>query len=72
MKQCELWTPRYFRWLFLHNLFRSLEIPLGVLRGSALLNVFIGWAERRSAMGSSCIRWRCMTCIGFRSAITPL
>ena len=40
MNQCELWSPQYFRWLFVHNLFRSLEIPLGVLRGSPLLNMF--------------------------------
>ena len=39
-QECELWSPSYFRWLFLHNLFRSLEIPLGVLRGTALLNAF--------------------------------
>src|SRR6202012_2083998 len=40
MDECEVWSPRYFRWLFVHNLFRSLEIPLGVLRGSPLLNLF--------------------------------
>jgi non-ribosomal peptide synthetase-like protein len=40
MKSCELWSSAYFRWLFLHNLFRSLEIPLGVLRGTLLLNAF--------------------------------
>ena len=39
-RECELWSPVYFRWLFLHNLFHSLEIPLGVLRGTALLNAF--------------------------------
>jgi glycolate oxidase len=37
---CELWSFDYFRWLFLHNLFRSLEVPLGVLRGTSLLNMF--------------------------------
>jgi non-ribosomal peptide synthetase-like protein len=39
-KTCDLWSVQYFRWLFLHNLFRSLEVPLGVLRGTALLNSF--------------------------------
>ena len=37
---CDLWSFDYFRWLFLHNLFRSLEVPLGVLRGTSLLNMF--------------------------------
>jgi uncharacterized oxidoreductase len=40
IQQCELWSPAYFRWLFLHNLLRSLEIPLGVLRGTPILNLF--------------------------------
>src|SRR5262249_33329179 len=38
--ECELWSLAYFRWVFRHNLFRSLETPLGVLRGSGLLNSF--------------------------------
>ena len=37
---CDLWSLDYFRWLFLHNLFRSLDVPLGVLRGTPLLNMF--------------------------------
>jgi uncharacterized oxidoreductase len=40
MKECPLWSPAYLRWLFVHNLFRSLEIPLGVLRGTPVLNTF--------------------------------
>jgi non-ribosomal peptide synthetase-like protein len=38
--ECALWSMGYFQWLFRHNLFRSLETPLGVLRGSGLLNSF--------------------------------
>jgi 4-hydroxymandelate oxidase len=50
-QECELWSPAYFRWLFLHNLFRSLEIPLGVLRGTALLNAFYGLCGAKIGKG---------------------
>ena len=36
----ELWGPEYFRWLFVHQLFRSVEGILGVLRGTAILRAF--------------------------------
>jgi len=39
-RECDLWSPGYFRWLFAHHLLRSLEGPLGVLRGTAILNAF--------------------------------
>ena len=48
---CELWSAGYFRWLFLHNLFRSLEAPLGVLRGSAVLNGFYRLCGARIGRG---------------------
>jgi non-ribosomal peptide synthetase-like protein len=37
---CELWSPEYFRWLLVHQMLRSLEAALGVLRGTEILNVF--------------------------------
>src|SRR5438309_705835 len=37
---CELWSPEYFRWLLVHQLLRSVEGTLGVLRGTAILNSF--------------------------------
>ena len=36
----ELWGPEYFRWLLVHQLFRSVEGILGVLRGTAILRAF--------------------------------
>ena len=51
MSQCELWSPQYFRWLFAHNLFRSLENPLGVLRGTRLLNLFYRLCGARIGRG---------------------
>ena len=39
-QECELWSYEYFRWLIAHQLLRSLEGTLGVLRGSAILNAF--------------------------------
>ena len=39
-RECELWSSQYFRWLFVHQLLRSVEGTLGVLRGTAILNVF--------------------------------
>ena len=39
-QECELWSSDYFRWLFVHQLLRSLEGTLGVLRGTAILNAF--------------------------------
>ena len=38
--ECELWSPEYFRWLIVHQLLRSLEATLGVLRGTVILNAF--------------------------------
>ncbi|MGA8261342.1 MAG: alpha-hydroxy-acid oxidizing protein [Arenicellales bacterium] len=37
---CELWSPGYFRWLFVYQLLRSVEGTLGVLRGTGILNTF--------------------------------
>ena len=39
-QECELWSPEYFRWLIVHQLLRSLEGTLGVLRGTVILNAF--------------------------------
>jgi non-ribosomal peptide synthetase-like protein len=39
-QECGLWSPPYFRWLFVHQLLRSIEGILGVLRGTAILNAF--------------------------------
>jgi len=39
-QECELWSPEYFRWLLVHQLLRSVEGTLGVLRGTAILNAF--------------------------------
>jgi acetyltransferase-like isoleucine patch superfamily enzyme len=50
-RSCELWSPAYFRWLFLHNLFRSLDIPLGVLRGTTILNAFYRLAGAKIGKG---------------------
>ena len=36
----ELWAPEYFRWLLVHQLLRSVEGILGVLRGTAILRAF--------------------------------
>src|SRR5262249_51940021 len=34
-RECELWSPEYFRWLFTHQLLRSIAGILGALRGTA-------------------------------------
>lgn len=50
-RSCDLWSSDYYRWLFLHNLFRSLETPLGVLRGTALLAAFYRLAGAKIGKG---------------------
>ena len=46
-----LWSWRYHRWMMVNNLFRCMEYPLGVLRGTALLNVFYRLCGARIGAG---------------------
>jgi len=64
-REWDLWSPEYFRWLFVHQLLRSLEGPLGVLRGSAILNGFyrLGGAKIGKRVQLDTVTLRDLECI---------
>ena len=63
--ECELWSPAYFHWLLVHQLLRSLEGTLGVLRGSAILNAFyrLGGATIGKGVQLDTVTLRDLECI---------